>query len=121
MLNSFDVLGGPSTFNVVWASAAFASANPRVLAAFAAALDEALASIAADPRSRRAPMCASPATAATSASSPSILSHPQVSFTATPQAIGKVVDFMARTGTIRRRPGDWKDLFFAGVHDKAGS
>ncbi len=50
-----------------------------------------------------------------------ILNDPQVSFTATPRAIGKVADFMARTGTIRRRPESWKDLFFASAHARDGS
>ncbi len=42
-------------------------------------------------------------------------------FTATPRAVGKVADFMARIGTIRRKPEGWKDLFFANVHGLAGS
>jgi NitT/TauT family transport system substrate-binding protein len=121
MLNSFDVLGEPSTFNVVWASGAFAAANPQLVAAFTAALDEALAAIAAD----RAGAARAYVRLARDASDvgliAEILNDPQVSFTATPRATGKVADFMARTGTIRRRPESWKDLFFAGVHDKAGS
>lgn len=40
---------------------------------------------------------------------------------ATPRAVGKVAAFMARTGTIRRRPESWKDLFLAGVHARDGS
>jgi NitT/TauT family transport system substrate-binding protein len=121
VLNSFDVLGEPSTFNVVWASAAFANANPRVFEAFGAALDEALAAIAAD----RAEAARAYVRLARDTSDvgliTEILNDPQVSFTATPRAVGKVADFMARTGAIRHRPESWKDLFFAGVHAKAGS
>ncbi|MEH3062458.1 MAG: ABC transporter substrate-binding protein [Methylobacterium radiotolerans] len=121
VLNSFDVLGEPSTFNVVWASSAFAGANPRVVAAFGAALDEALAAITADPSEAARAYVRLARDGSDVGLITEILKDPQVSFTATPRAVGKVADFMARTGTIRRRPESWKDLFFAGVHDKAGS
>jgi NitT/TauT family transport system substrate-binding protein len=121
VLNSFDVLGEPSTFNVVWASAAFAAASPQLFEAFTAALDEALAMIAAD----RAEAARAYVRLARDASDvgliAEILNDPRVSFTATPRAVGKVADFMARTGAIRRRPESWKDLFFAGVHARDGS
>jgi NitT/TauT family transport system substrate-binding protein len=121
VLNSFDVLGEPSTFNVVWASSAFATANPTLVAAFAAALDEALAMIEAD----RAEAARAYVRLAKDASDvglvTAILSDPQVRFTATPRAVGKVADFMARIGTIRRKPEGWKDLFFTNVHGLAGS
>ena len=117
VLNSFDVLGEPSTFNVVWTSGSFASASPRVVAAFGAALDEALAAIAAAARAYgRLARDGSDAGLITE-----ILNDPQVSFTATPRAVGEVAAFMARTGTIRHRPESWKDLFLAGVHARDGS
>ena len=43
VLNSYDVLGGPATFNVVWTTAKFHDENPKVYAAFVKALDEATA------------------------------------------------------------------------------
>ncbi len=70
VLNSFDVLGEPSTFNVVWASSAFASANPKIVEAFAAALDEALAMIEADKAEAARAYVRSPRMRAMSASSP---------------------------------------------------
>ncbi len=121
VLNTFDVLGEPSTFNVVWAASSFTEANPQIHAAFTAALEEAVTMINADK-----PAAAKAYTRlARDASDPGliaeILADPQVRFTTTPQAIGKYADFMARTGTIRRAPASWKDLFFADVHSKAGS
>ncbi len=121
VLNSFDVLGEPSTFNVVWASAAFATANPAIFAAFTAALDEALSAIAADPAEAARTYVRLARDGSDSGLITEILNDPQVSFTATPRAVGTVADFMARTGTIRRRPESWKDLFFPGVHVRDGS
>ena len=121
ILNTFDVLGGPSTFNVVWASAAFVEANPTVHAAFTAALEEAVASIAGDPRAAAQAYARLARDGSDIGLIASILASPQVTFTTTPQAILHYVAFMARTKAIRRGAGDWRELFFANVHGKPGS
>ncbi|MCJ2037630.1 ABC transporter substrate-binding protein [Methylobacterium sp. E-041] len=121
ILNTFDVLGGPSTFNVVWASAAFVEANPTVHAAFTAALEEAVASIAGDPQAAAEAYARLARDGSDIGLIASILASPQVTFTTTPQAILHYVDFMARTKAIRRGARDWRELFFANVHGKPGS
>ncbi|GJD59388.1 ABC transporter substrate-binding protein [Methylobacterium dankookense] len=121
VLNTFDILGEPSTFNVVWASTAFAEANPQLYAAFTAALDEAVAAIDADRKAAAQAYVRLARDSSDAGLIGEILSDPQVSFTTTPRAIGRYADFMARTGAIRRGAESWKELFFANVHDKAGS
>ena len=49
VLNSYDVLGGPHTFNVVWATTKLYEGEPKVVKAFLAALDEAMKEIKDDP------------------------------------------------------------------------
>jgi ABC-type nitrate/sulfonate/bicarbonate transport system substrate-binding protein len=49
LLNTYNLLGGPHTFNVVYATGRFVTDNPKTVAAFVAALDEADAWIAAHP------------------------------------------------------------------------
>ena len=49
VLNSYDVLGGPHTFNVVWANAKLYQGSPKLVQAFLAALGEAMKEIKADP------------------------------------------------------------------------
>ncbi|MCJ2036327.1 ABC transporter substrate-binding protein [Methylobacterium sp. J-068] len=121
ILNTFDVLGGPSTFNVVWASSAFVAANPTVHAAFMAALEEAVAAIAGDPRAAAQAYARLARDGSDVGLIEAILASPQVAFTTTPQAILRYVDFMARTKAIRRGARDWRELFFANVHAKPGS
>jgi NitT/TauT family transport system substrate-binding protein len=121
ILNTFDVLGGPSTFNVVWASSAFVAANPVVHAAFTAALEEAVAAIAGDPKGAAQAYARMARDGSDVGLIAAILASPQVAFTTTPQAILRYVDFMARTKAIRRAATDWRDLFFANVHAKSGS
>ena len=121
VFNTFDILGEPSTFNVVWASSAFVEANPLLYAAFTVALDEAVAAIDADKAEAARAYVRLARDASDAGLIGEILADPQVRFTTTPRAIGKYADFMVRAGTIRRGAGSWKDLFFANVHDKAGS
>ncbi len=33
----------------------------------------------------------------------------------------KFADFMHAIGTIKTKPGSWKDLFFSGIHGQPGS
>ena len=49
LLNSYDVLGGPATFNVVWAEKRFHDYNPKTYGAFLSALEEAMRVIRDDP------------------------------------------------------------------------
>ncbi len=49
VLSSYDVVGGPHTFTVVWASTNFANKHGKVLEAFVAALDDVMQQIATDP------------------------------------------------------------------------
>ena len=48
VLNSYDVLGGPATFNLVWTTSKFRTENPKLYDAFVKALDEATAFINKD-------------------------------------------------------------------------
>ena len=48
VLDSYAVLGGPATFNLIWTTSKFRNDNPKVYAAFTRALDEAMAMINRD-------------------------------------------------------------------------
>ena len=122
ILNSFDVLGGPSTFNVVWASAAFVEANPTVHAAFTAALEEAVGVHRGRPPGRRRGLCAPrprrlrcrPDRVDPGLAPGHLHDH-------APGDPARASTFMARTKVIRRGAQDWRELFFANVHAKPGS
>ncbi|HWW46671.1 MAG TPA: ABC transporter substrate-binding protein [Xanthobacteraceae bacterium] len=121
ILNTFDILGQPSTFNVVWATSRFVKENPKIYEAFCAALEEAIGIINADKKAAAATYIRLAKDSSDQALIEQILNDPQVTFTTTPQAILKYVEFMARTKTISKGTNDWKDLFFQNVHDKPGS
>jgi NitT/TauT family transport system substrate-binding protein len=121
VVNSYDVLGGPSSFNLVWTTSKFRSENPKLYDAFVKALDEATAFINKDKKA------AAEAYLRISKDKDSVqeilamLNDPLIVFTTTPENVMKYVDFMARTGTIKVKPDSWKDLFFPNVHGLPGS
>lgn len=121
VLNTFDILGAPSTFNVVWASQTFVTANPDLYGAFTDALDDAIAAIDGDAREAARAYVRLGRDGSDVGLIEAILADPQVRFSTTPQAVGRYAGFMARAGTIPQAPESWKDLFYANVHGKAGS
>jgi NitT/TauT family transport system substrate-binding protein len=121
VLDSYQVLGGPASFNLVWTTTKFRNENPKVYAAFTKALDEATAMINKDKK------WAAEAYLRISKDKDSldnvmkVLNDPEVKFTTTPQNVIKYVDFMHKIGSIKAKPASWKDLFFPNVHNLPGS
>ena len=121
VLNSYEVLGGPATFNTVWTTSKFRAENPRIYDAFVKALEDATRQINAD---RRA---AAEAYLRVSKDKDSVqdilamLNDPAIVFTTAPQNVMKYVDFMLKTGAIKTKPDSWKDVFFPNVHGQPGS
>ena len=121
VLNSFDVLGMPSTFDVVWASSKFVQSNPQIYAAFTAALDEAITSINGNKRAAAETYVRVERDTNDVDFIEGILHDPQMRFTTIPQAIQKFTDFMVRTNLVHRPSSDWKDIFFANTHNLPGN
>jgi NitT/TauT family transport system substrate-binding protein len=121
VLNSFDVLGGPHTFNVITTTKAFHDNNPKTYAAVFAALEEAVTYINKNKRSAAEIYQKSSKTKESLDDLVKEISQPSLSYTTTPQKITKFSDFMHKTGTIKTKPNSWKDLFFPNVHGKQGS
>ena len=121
VLNSYDVLGGPATFNTVWTTTKFRSENPKLYAAFVAALDEATATINRDKRTAAETYLRVSKDKSSPESIFGMLNDPEIVYTTTPQNVMKYVGFMYKTGSIKVKPDSWKDLFFPNVHNAAGS
>lgn len=120
VLNSYDVLGGPHTFNVVYATKKFVQDNPKVIAAFVEALDEANAWIKANPAEAAKLYIAAENSKLDPAFVEAIIRDPQINFTTAPERVDTFADFEYRIGLIKQKP-TWKDLFQPGLHAKNGS
>ncbi len=121
VLSSYDVLGGPATFNVVWTTSKFRSENPKLYDAFVRALDEATAIINRDKKAAAEAYLRISKDKDSVANILAMLNDPAIVYTTTPQNVMKYVDFMAKVGSIKVKPDSWKDLFFPNIHGAAGS
>ncbi len=121
VLNSYDVLGGPATFNLVWTTSKFRNDNPKLYDAFVKALDEAIASINADKRgAAEAYLRISKDKKDKVDDILKMLNDPGIRYTTTPESVMKYVNFMLKTGSIKVKPDSWKDLFFPNAHNLQG-
>jgi NitT/TauT family transport system substrate-binding protein len=122
ILNSYDVWGGPQTFVLVWTTAKFRDANPRLYAAVIAALKEATDFINDKPRAA-AEMYLQMTGERTMTTDElvTILANPDIRFTLVPQNVLKFAAFKAQIGSVSSRPDTWKDMFFPEIHAMPGS
>ena len=121
VLDSYAVLGGPATFNLVWTTTRFRSENPKLYAAFIKAVGEATALINKDKRWAAETYLRLSKDKAPISAIEAMLNDPKIVYTTTPQNMMKYVDFMLKIGSIKNKPGSWKDLFFPEAHSLAGS
>jgi NitT/TauT family transport system substrate-binding protein len=121
VLNSYDVLGGPATFNLVWTTSKFRSENPKLYGAFVQALDDAIAFINRDKRAAAEAYLRISKDKDSLDNILAMLNDPQIVYTTTPQNVMKYVGFMLKTGAIKVRPESWKDLFFPNAQALPGS
>ena len=121
LLNSYDVLGGPATFNVVWALKRFHDDNPKIYGAFLAALEESMSLIKAAPSRAARIYIEAEKSKLSVAAVEKLIRDPENVFTTTPQNIMKYANFMHKVGTVENLPASWKDLFFPEIHAAAGS
>jgi NitT/TauT family transport system substrate-binding protein len=121
LLSSYEVLGGPATFNVVWTQKTFHDDNPKIYAAFLSALEQAIALINSDPSRAAAIYIDAEKSKLPAAFVEQMIRDPENVFTTVPQNIMKYAAFMNRTGAIENRPIAWTDLFFPEIHAASGS
>ena len=108
VLVSEDVLGGPVSFNVVASTGRFRNQNPKLYGAFLAALNEATDVINRD-KAEAADIYLRVSKDKTAKEEIlQIMNEPGVRFTTEAFGIGVFTDFMARTGTLKPAPKDWK-------------
>ena len=121
VVNSYHVLGGPATFNVVWTTSKFRSENPKLFEAFVKALDDAIGKINRDKRGAAETYLRLTKGKDSVEDILAMLNDPEIVYTTTPQNVMKYVDFMARIGAIKVKPETWKDLFFPNAQSLPGS
>jgi NitT/TauT family transport system substrate-binding protein len=121
VLDSYEVLGGPHTFNAVWTSAKFYNEHRKVVQAFMAALDDALKQISTDPAGVAALWIKAENSKLSQAAVEKMIRLPENEWTAVPKKIMAYAEFMNRTGTLPVKPANWQEVFFDEIHTRPGS
>jgi len=121
IISSYDILGGPATFNVLYTTQKFHDDNPKTYKAFYNALVEAAQFIRANKakaadtfirvqRSKLAPEFVR-----------KIVEDPEIDFTVSPQRSYVYADKLHDIGVLKNRAASWKDYFFEEAYAQPGS
>lgn len=121
VLNSYDIMGGPNTFLMVWATDKFRKANPKTYKAVLGALKEATAWIN-DNKHAAAQLYVQDSGGKSEVQAiEKMIRDPQIKYKIAPDRILPYAQFMYKVGSIKHDPKSWKDLFFPEIYDLAGS
>jgi NitT/TauT family transport system substrate-binding protein len=121
IMTSNDVMGGPSTFTLLYTTGKFHDANPKVYAAFLKALEEAIAAINADKRAAAQTFLDMEGQGLKLDEVLEILNDPDIRYTTSPENLMKYAEFMNDVGSIKARPANWREMFFPAIHHVPGS
>ena len=121
VLNSYQVLGGPSSATVLYATEKFRKDNPKTYKAFLDALDEAAKFIAANPDKAADTYIRVSNAKIDRNLLLKIIKNPEVQFKIAPQNTYPLAEFMHRVGAIKNKPASVKDYFFDDAHINGGS
>ena len=121
LTTNYEILGGPATAVVIAASSKYRDANPKSYKAFFDALSEAIESINKDKRGAAKVYLEQAKDTKNSVEDIyAIIAAKDYAYTLTPQKVYRTAEFMHKIGTVKNRPGSWKDLFFPEVQHLSG-
>ena len=113
ILNSKDLfLDDPMSFNVVAGTSKFRTENPKLYAAFVAGMKESTDIINADKRKAAEIYLKVSGEKATVDDIMEVLADKDIIYNNKVGGIRTFVNFMAKTGTLKNPPADWKEMFF---------
>jgi len=112
ILSSSDLFTDGLSFNVIATTSKFRRDNPKLYGAFRAALKEATDFINAD-KKRAAEIYLKVTKDRTPVEEiMEVLADPAIQYTTKPGGIESFVSFMAKVGTLKNPPADWREMFF---------
>jgi len=121
LVNSKDLfLDDPMSFNIVAATSKFRAENPKLYAAFVAGMKEATDIINADKRKGAEIYLKSTGEKTSVDDIMDVLADKDIIYNNKVGGIRTFVNFMAKTGTLKNPPADWKDMFFPEAMAGAG-
>ncbi|SFB39341.1 ABC transporter substrate-binding protein [Azotobacter beijerinckii] len=121
LISSYDILGGPATFNVLYTTEKFHKDNPKTYRAFYDALAEAERIVKADKRAAAQTYIRVENSKLAPALVEKIVEDKENDFTVVPQRTFIYAEKLHELGVLKNRAASWKDYFFEEAHGGAGS
>lgn len=121
VISSVDVLGGPASNGVVFATAKFHDANPKTIKVFLAALKDATQLIAKSKKQAAEIYLQATHEKYSVDELVDMMNDPNFVYSLTPLKTMTFADFMYKVHFIKTMPKSWKAYFFPEVHDLKGS
>jgi NitT/TauT family transport system substrate-binding protein len=121
VLDSYQVVGGPHTFNIVWTAEKWAKANPKLVKGFYNALVESLDFINKSPLAAAKVFVESERSKDTPETTLGYMQEPGVRFVIHPTGLMRYAEFMHKTGLIKKLPASWKEYAFEYLHSFPGN
>ncbi|MBN8959003.1 MAG: ABC transporter substrate-binding protein [Rhizobiales bacterium] len=112
VMTSTELFSEPLSFNVISTTSKFRSENPKLYAAFLSALKEATDFINADKKRAAEIYLRVTGDKTPLDETVEILNDPAIQYTTNVGGIDAFVTFMAKVGTLKNPPKDWRDMFF---------
>ena len=112
VLDSYQVLGGPASATVLYATEKYVKENPKTYRAFLDALAEAAHYIAANPEGAADAYLRVNKGNTDRALLLKVIKDPKTQFRVAPQNTLGLAQFLHQVGAIKNKPASWKDYFF---------
>ena len=117
ILDSYTVLGGPSSASLLYATEAWRRDNPKTYRAFVEGLAEAAALVHANPELAADIFIRVNRSSIDRALLLALLRDPQIDYKLTPQNTFGLAEFMHRVGALKHKPTSARDYVFDDAHN----
>ncbi len=121
VLSSYDVLGGPSTSTVLYATAKYREENPKTYQAFVDSLKEAASYIKSNPEGAADAYIRTAGSKIDRNLLIEIIKNPDIDVKLSPERTFPLALFMSEVGAIKNKPASYQDYFFEDEQNKNGS
>ncbi|MCC5900832.1 MAG: ABC transporter substrate-binding protein [Halomonas sp.] len=121
VISSYDILGGPATFNVLYTTEAYREENPKTYRAFYDALIEAAEIINSDKDAAAETFINVQQSRLDPELVRSIINDPEITFTAFPERTFIYAEELHNLGVLEHQAESWQDYFFEEAHEHPGS
>ena len=121
IISSYEILGGPATFNVLYTTQKFHDENPRTYKAFYAALTEASQFIRKNKGKAAETFIRVQKSKLPLDFVKKILDDPENDFTVQPFRTYVYAEELNKLGVLKNRAASWKDYFFEEAYAQPGS